>query len=181
MVELADTLALGASGRKVVQVQVLFRAPSNGPQNLSLNHGQSDRGSTGGEDVAEVGRTCRAYSNDGSFKRLSDKQRGFYPNKLKYGLIVLRDQEGILSITQFPTLLIHLNQSITTPSGMSRLLRAGKMLQKWKSTGLGVHHCYMSTLLNVAVIGHALAYPSLKSLSYQLIPRERLKPTPTIT
>ena len=28
MVELADTLALGASGRKAVQVQVLFPAPT---------------------------------------------------------------------------------------------------------------------------------------------------------
>jgi hypothetical protein len=28
MAELADALALGASGRKAVQVQVLFRAPS---------------------------------------------------------------------------------------------------------------------------------------------------------
>ena len=27
LAELADTLALGASGRKAVQVQVLFRAP----------------------------------------------------------------------------------------------------------------------------------------------------------
>jgi hypothetical protein len=30
MVELADTLVLGASGRKAVQVQVLFPAPTKG-------------------------------------------------------------------------------------------------------------------------------------------------------
>jgi hypothetical protein len=29
MAELADALALGASGREAVQVQVLFRAPEN--------------------------------------------------------------------------------------------------------------------------------------------------------
>jgi hypothetical protein len=35
MVELADTLALGASGRKAVQVQVLFRAPRSPAQAVS--------------------------------------------------------------------------------------------------------------------------------------------------